>query len=114
MQALQRIIRSMPLDELWDDSGVVAARWIKDLAAAEIRELLNGGAIRWVVADIGKKPKWIPELDGFTFWKEEVKPRLVDGEYQARLQDFPGEYCYTASEWRDARGRPVVLLYRHH
>jgi hypothetical protein len=114
MQPSQRIITRTPLHELWDDRGVVPAQWLRDVGAAEIRDLLTSGPIRWAVADVGKRPTWIPEPDCFAYWKDEVRPRLADREQLARLEDFPGGYCYTASEWRDADGRPIIVLYRHH
>jgi hypothetical protein len=114
MHASQRIVTRMPLLELWDDRGAVAAQWARDLSAADIRELLTGGPVRWVVADISHKPEWISEAGCFAFWKNEVKPRLADRGQRARLEDFPGGYFYTASEWRGAGGRPIILLYRFH
>jgi hypothetical protein len=103
----------MPLAELWDDAGPVVARRGRDLTAADIRELLRAGRVRFVVADIGAPPRWVPEAECFAFWKTEVQPRLADPA-GASLGEFPGGYCYFAAEWVSPSGAPIVVLQRSH
>jgi hypothetical protein len=94
---------------LWDDAGPVQAAHTRALTAADIRELLGAGAVRFVVANVGAPLRWIPAADRFQFWRAEVQSRVA-GPDGARLVDFPGGYCYFASEWAGPEGPPVVLL----
>lgn len=109
MQSSQRIITNLPLQELWDDSGPVAARRSRNLSATELRDLLRSGPVRFVVADVGFKPRWVPQSDCFAFWKNKVQPRLADPAQRVVLDEMPGDNCYFASEW-EAEGAPVVVL----
>ncbi len=114
MQPSKRIITSIPIHELWDDRGTVNATHSRDLSADELRELLRRGPLRFVVVDVGSKPRWLPEPDCFGFWKTEVKPRLATPGKPAFLDDFPESYCYFASEWTSASGSPIVVLEMAH
>lgn len=106
---MQRVVTRLPLAELWDDAGPVAAANARNLTAANIRDLLRVGPVRFVVADIGAPLRWVPEAECFRFWKVEVRPRVA-GAGGAILADSPGGYCYFASEWEPVKGLPVVLL----
>ena len=114
MEYSRRIITETPLAELWDDSGIVAAHRHRYLFTADIRQLLHDTPVRFVVASCGTKPDWVLQSECFAFWKIEVQPHLADPEQPIHLQDFPGEYCYIASEWRGAEGLPIVVLELHH
>ena len=55
------------------------------------------------------------DRDRFAFWKGELKPRLVAPDAtRIRLDDYPGGYCYVASEWQCETDRTVVVLEKHH
>ena len=59
----------------------------------------------------------MPVEDCYQFWKLEVKVRLVEPDKDGgvfRLEDFPGEYCFIASEWRDGAEASVILLEKYH
>lgn len=71
------------------------------------------GPGRFVVANVGFPPGWIPETDCFTFWKTEVQPHIASPS-GARLDEYPGGYCYFAAEWVPADGTPVVVLEMAH
>ena len=114
MQPFQRVITAMPLHELWDERGPVAASRARDLSADDLRELLRRGTLRFVVADVGFRPQWLSERTCFAFWKSEVQPHLAVPGVPVMLHDFPGEYCYFASEWTPGFGSPVVLLEKAH
>lgn len=106
---MQRIVMYLPLRELWDDAGSVSATRGRDLTAADIRELLRAGPVRFVVASVAEPLRWVPIGECFRFWKAEVQSRVAGSE-GARLEDYPGCYCYFASEWAVRDGAPVVLL----
>jgi len=112
MKLAQRLV-GLPMPELWDDRDTVPASRSRDLTAEDVRAALRLGPLRFVVADCGKRPEWIPESDCFTFWKTEVHHHLAlaDG---APLDDLPGGYLYIASEWVPEMGSPIVLLEKHH
>jgi len=113
MRAADRIITTLPLAELFDERGPVAAVRGRDLTADDIRDLLRAGPLRFVVANCGSRPVWVAESERFAFWKTEVQPHLSDAN-AASPDDFPGCYFYFASEWVAASGSPIVLLEMHH
>ena len=111
----KRIVVTFPLEELWSREGPIPAHKRRDLSKSDIAELLRAGPLRFIVADVGRFLDWIPETDRFTFWKTEVKPRVVDpSAHGFYLNDFPGHYAYVASEWSADLGPPIVLLETHH
>ena len=86
----------------------------RDLSADDIRELLRRGPLRFVVADIGTGPRWLPVESSFAFWKAEVQSHPSPLGAPASLDNFPGGYYYFASEWSPAAGPPIVLLEKAH
>ena len=116
MRHEQRIVTQLPLDELWTDQGPLQATRVRELGAADITDLLRLGPVRFVVANVGGRLEWVPVEQRYEFWKSQVKMRLVDPAVEGfRLEDFPGEYCYSASEWKaDELEEPIVLLSRFH
>jgi hypothetical protein len=109
----QKIISQLPLKELWDDNGVLDSQKLRDLSATDIRQLLSTGTVRFVIANIGAKPEWIPENRCYQFWKDRVLPHLADSEKRVDLNDYPEQYCYFASEWSN-NGPPIIALECHH
>jgi hypothetical protein len=101
----------LPLDRLVTPHGQAAR--IGDLGREAIRQLLRGGPVRFVVADLASGLRWVPGEERFRFWKEEVQPHLVEPGASVVLEDGPGEYAYFAARWDDAAG-PVVVLSLHH
>lgn len=108
-----RIVTRIPLNELWDHKGDLSAVRIRNIGHREIAELLRRGQIRFIVADCGKSLQWIPYSSAYDYWKAEVKPRIAEMEILSPA-DFPGNYCYVASEWADGQPSPIVLLERYH
>jgi hypothetical protein len=84
------------------------------LTAGDIRELLRREAVRFVVADVGARPDWIPETRCFEFWKDKVRPRVADARAHHAMNEFPADFFYFASEWLAAAGPPIVVLERQH
>ena len=114
MHPSERVVIARPMGELWDERGPVLAGRTRDLPADDIRQLLRLGPLRFVVADVGLRPRWLREESCFAFWKSEVQPRLAEPDVPARLDDFPGGYCYFASEWSPDVGSPIVVLEMMH
>lgn len=116
MAKRQRIVWRTPLEELWDSGGPVPATAGRPLGATEISDLLRTGPVSFVRANVGEPLRWIPESEGFDFWKREVKPHLVppDKVEEISLDDFEEGYCYLATEWTRSDKPPVVLLLMVH
>ncbi|WP_165249791.1 hypothetical protein [Paludisphaera soli] len=113
----QRLIMQTPLTELWDARGTLPIKERRDVGCEQVRQLLRDGPVRFVIADCGRTIRWIALEDSFRFWKEEVKSHLIDWSVHVRgtrLEDWPGEYFYSGSEWDEVDGAAVVLLVKHH
>jgi hypothetical protein len=109
-----RVVTRLPLEQLWNKDGDVAATRWRRLDRAAIRDLLGRGPVQFVVADVGRQLRWIPESERFRFWKADGTVHLADGE-RVDLLTFPDGIAYTASEWtRSPDGVPIVLLETHH
>ena len=108
-----RIVTQLPLRELWRDDGFSTRARGKVLTHDDVREFLTSGPVQFVLADVGRAPRWIPASECFDFWKGEVKSHLADGA-GVSLSEFPGEYCYFASLWEGKLTAPIVLLEKHH
>ena len=110
-----KIVTRTPLEESWRSDGAAIGRRIGNLGRSEISELLRKGVVEFVVADVGRHLSWIAANDCFHFWKDEVKPHVLEGDSQAGLTSFSGEYCYIASLWEASGSEtPVILLEKHH
>ena len=103
-----------PIEAIWDDDGLVATRRLRALTLEDIRSLLRLGAVRFVVADVGKPFRWVAEADRFTFWRNEVQPHLGAPDLAIDLDTLPDARAYLASEWAPLAGPPVVLLEAYH
>lgn len=107
----------IPLSRLWDEDGDLSITRGRDLGRRELVELLRNGPVQFVVAEIGERPFWINLDVAFRFWKDEVKPRLIEPSDAAKgfcLENYPEEFCYVATEWDPLDRFPVVLLEMHH
>jgi hypothetical protein len=119
MRPDRRVVSSLPLAELWDSAGPIAARRGPRVGDPDIRALFRGAeAVQFVVADAdGTPPRWVPVAEARGFWMLEVRPRIVPADAVRFDYDlYPGCYCYVATHWtRDAQGAsPIVLLERYH
>ena len=98
----------------WSRRTVAAAKRLRDLHDTDVRELLRAGPVRFLVAAVLFPFRIVPEGEYYDFWKSEVQSHLVANPHEgAVLEDFPGGYCYFASEWSDG-GSPIVLLSAAH
>ena len=115
MDAALRVVTRLPLEQLWRDSGVVITSRRRALTVDDITQLLSFGTVEFVVADVGKKLRWLDPTNCSDFWKIEARPHLATEGSRMVLDDFPGFYCYRASEWEsDLTATPIVLLEHHH
>lgn len=87
---------------------------MRELAAADIRQLLQQGPAQFVVEEVGKPLRWIPLADCFSFWKANVQSHVATPGGSVYLSNYQGDYCYFASEWQVKSRSPLVLLTSTH
>jgi hypothetical protein len=110
----QRIVTKLPLAELWDDHGTLTGGRVCALHQNNLVELLRLGPVQFVVADCGSNLEWIPMDERFAFWKKIQRQFAdLDPHQPIRLEQFPNQTAYTASQWRGRAGECVVLLVKH-
>jgi hypothetical protein len=117
MRPDQRVVTRLPLTELWDAHGVLRFEPRRPVGRDQVADLLRSGRVRFVLANCGDPLKWVPSEDSYRFWKKEVKPHIVEpgvAEGGFRLEDWPGDYRYVATEWGEGDQDAVVLLETHH
>ena len=113
MDTDKRLVIRLPLESLWNGDGPLDASRRRDLTAEDIKALLRLGAVSFVVADCGLPLVWTAPAEGYDFWKGEIQPHLYD-EAKPHLDDYPGGYFYSASEWQVGASQSVVVLEEHH
>jgi len=106
----EKIVRSMPLQELWNDTGMIKAqRGVRSLDAQEVKALLEKAA--FAVARIASKLEWIEEGAKKDFWNK--SKRLIYSSYSREKYgkdiDRAG-YGYYATEWKEASGKIFVVF----
>jgi hypothetical protein len=110
-----RVVTEIPMRELWGPRHPVPAGRLRGLDRSDLVLLLNAGKVQFIIANVGDPLVWQPLERCYEFWKAEVQDHLVDpGAHSYRLEDFPGEYAYRASEWRASGYPPLVLLEKEH
>jgi len=111
-----RVVTRIPLTELWDERKSLDAHRGRYLTREELHILMRGPSVRFVVADVGHKLRWIPEAERFVFWKAELRPHLVENPDHIDVDRYPEGLGLLASEWisSDTEGSPIVLLERYH
>ncbi len=114
MDPALRVVTHLPLVELWNEMGSVPSTRERDLDAAGIRQMLRVRPVRFVIAELDKPLRWLATSECFQFWTSELRDHVCSG-VRYYLDDYPGAYCYAASEWQLSGSRePVVVLERHH
>jgi hypothetical protein len=109
------IVNCIPLDRLWDEDGAIVASRERWLSKQALREMLQQYPVEFYVADIGHRLRRVDITKCYDFWKSEAEAHVVDDPNSGfRLEDFPGEYVYVASEWSGQIQTPIVLLEKHH
>jgi hypothetical protein len=118
MEPVPRVVTTIPLAELWDADGPVAARRGPRVGDPQIRALLQRVRdVQFVVAGaVGAPLRWVPPAEARAFWRLEVRPRIVLADaVRVDHEAYPGRYYYVATEWtREAPDvPPLVLLERY-
>jgi hypothetical protein len=114
MDAKLETVTHLPLRELWRDNGFTTSSRGRSLTQVDITDLLRSGLVQFVVADVGATLQWIQLHDCYRFWKDEVKTHLAE-DLRAVLDQFPGGYCYFASQWDEGlQATPIVVLEKSH
>lgn len=106
-----RVVTQIPLARLWCGDADRPATRSRYLNTEDLGELLAGAEVQFVVANIGDPLQWVDPVERYRFWKTEVKEHLAD-PCRFFPEEFPGGYCYLASEWND--DATIVLLERYH
>lgn len=103
----------MPLQNLRRPGSAHELQRQRDLGTDDIKELLRGGPLAFVCADVGLPTAWLDPSRTFDVWTLEVRSHLVAPNEAIDLDAFPDGYCYAASLWTDSEGI-VILLEKHH
>lgn len=78
---------------------------VRDVGVDEIKQLLKTCEVTFIIDRVGGEPEYIPKDRSFDFWKSNVKVRVVEppvAKSGFSLEDYPHEYCYMASEWKNS------------
>ena len=111
MEHVKRVVTEIPLKEIWNHEGAIEAIRDRYLSANALKNMLKKFPVEFVIANVGDPLKSVPISMCYDFWKSEVKAHLVSNpEESFRLEDFPEEYAYLASEWSGEIQNPIVLL----
>ena len=114
MKIDDRVVTHLPLTDLFDANGPVAAERVVALGVQDIQEMLRRGPCRFVFAEGGRPLTWTEAATCFATWAHEVRPHLAAPESKNNLDEFPGAYLYFASAWRLQDGEEIVVLEMHH
>lgn len=120
MDHSKKIVTHIPLVEIWSPRGPLVAKRIRYLDASDTATALARGKMlsptRLAVADLGVPLHWLDPVEIPTFWENEARGRIVDpSAARFRLDEYPGEYCFTVSEWREPESSsPIYVFERHH
>ena len=111
---LRRVVR-LPLEELWNEKGAVAATRGPYVTAEAVRDLLRAGPVQFVEAALGELLRWVPLGERFDFWKGELRERVVETPERFHLDDYPGGFCYLVSRWNvPSQPYPVLVAEMYH
>ena len=115
MEYLERVVTKIPMKEIWNHKGALQAIRDRYLSANALKDMLKKFPVEFVIANVGDTLKSVPVSKCYEFWKSEVKAHLISSPDEPfRLEDFPKEYAYLASEWVGEIKNPIVLLEKYH
>ena len=117
MDPALRIVTRLPLPELWTERGPISAARERTLGRAEVKALLQARPVQFVVADVGKRLRWVPPEERYVFWKADARHHIVENpDHPIDIYAYPEGYAYVASEWvaDELDSSPIIVLERHH
>jgi len=109
-----RIVTTLPLTILWNDSSEIQATRKHYLTKEQIRQILKETPVEFVVADAGLRLKWVKASQCYSFWKSEVQSHIADFVDLIDVNTFPDNFVYVASEWQADDRIPIILLEKIH
>lgn len=89
----RRLVTELPLDELWNDKGLVSTERLRELDADEVQEHLTEDAVA-AIARAGAKLEWIDGAELSEWWDEQEAP----------------ERAWKASLWSRGWGSRILLF----
>jgi hypothetical protein len=113
MDPARRVVTRLPLETLFTEAGPLKGRRQRDIGLADLVELVRLAPLL-VIAEVGRPLSWIPRQHTFDVWKKELRARIVEPGTSFRLEDFPGAYCFRASEWTVEEAAAVLVFERMH
>ena len=114
MNYSNKIVTSIPLENIWVPEHQIEAQRVSYLTRDKLKHLLQSSPVNFIIANVGEKLKWIEESQCFNFWKVEVEIHLVTDINKINLDDYSDNYAYIASEWRVDNQIPIILLEKKH
>lgn len=94
-----KIVTKLPIEKLWNENNYIDSTREKNLTKNELINIIKKSPLKFVIADIGHKLKWIPLDKCYKFWKLEIKDNLIKIYDKIELESFPSDYAYLASKW---------------
>ena|SRR5688500_2804552 len=105
-----RLVTRLPMTCLWNDKEELSYRRGGYLRADDIKDLLRKAPVRFAVANLGDRLRWIDVGNAtFTFWKQTAKPHLSEDD-RVYLDNYPDGTAFVASQWDAQDAVPVVLF----
>ncbi|MBO2009580.1 hypothetical protein [Hymenobacter negativus] len=114
MNTANKIVASIPLENIWTDESELPAKRIAYLTSEDIVQLLKKSIVHFIVADVGHKLQWIDKSQCFNFWKQEAKPHIADDVAKIDLATYVDNYAYVASQWATQGEAPIITLEKFH
>lgn len=115
MKSKHKLVSRWPVQNIWNDEGIVSTKNLRSLGDHDIETLLKQSMVHFAIFNLGLKPQWLELEECYEFWRNEVKPNLCsEKEEGCDLSDFPNGYMYFASEWESSSSYPIVVLSVYH
>lgn len=113
MNFCNKIVNEIPLKQIWNYEGFIDLKRIKYINLIEIKELLNQYPVEFVIADIGKKLKWISIENCYDHWVNEIKKHIAYDYDIINIEEYPESYAFIASIWKNEK-QSIILLEKYH
>lgn len=110
----QKTVSELPLSELWIGDATIDVKRNSYLTRTDIKNMLNGQLITFVVANIGEPLKWVKLSDCYHFWKNEAEGHVANEPNHIDVEDFPDKYAFIASKWTGRNHDCIILLEKVH